>query len=215
MMPRSRHFASRHVRRHARGLTLVELMLALAITAMIAGAIAGMMAGVSAGVGAKRDSRSVMLRANLAATRLNAYIVPARALLAVEDTRFALWLHDQRPGETVHGSEARWFEYVPATGELIVSYVQYPDDWTEIRKQTEDLPHGCNANWWAVLATLKTRGHIATIVLMDGIEDFFLTCESTPLNSRILGIELTFDLAGAAHVIRLSPVIRVHQPPEA
>ena len=57
-----------------RGLTSIELMIALTITALIAAAIAGMLTAVSDGVYTRGDARSVMVRANAAQTRLSAYI---------------------------------------------------------------------------------------------------------------------------------------------
>ena len=53
-----------------RGLSLLELILALSVTASVALAITGMMGAVSTGVEGRRDTRSVLVLANAAASRL-------------------------------------------------------------------------------------------------------------------------------------------------
>lgn len=202
----------RRYRHH--GLTLVEMMLALAVTALVAGAIAGMMSAVSSGVGTRRDMRSAMIRANLGQMRLGAYVAPARALISVDSDRFVLWLHDQRPGETIHVSEARWFEFDAVSGEMTVKFFRCPDSWTELQKTAEDLPFASTANWWLILADYELRGLIGQQVIMDGLIDVTFGSETTPLTSKILSADLQVDPgAGDPYPVRLTGTIRQHRPP--
>ena len=78
------------------GFTTLELMISIAITAMIALGITGMLAAVSQGVGARRDSRSMMVRAHGAQTRLAGYVAPSRSLLSATTLEIVLWRDDSR-----------------------------------------------------------------------------------------------------------------------
>lgn len=200
-------------RPHHRGLTLVEMMLALAVTALVAGAIAGMMSAVSAGVGARRDARSAMIRANLASIRLNGYAAPARALIDVEDERFALWFNDDRPGGTVHVSEVRWFEFDALAGEIIVKYVSFPAEWSEVQKNLQDVPYAATANWWLILTELESRGYIREKVIVDGLLSVRFECETTDLNSHIISAAIELDSEDSPYPVRITATIRNHQPP--
>ena len=66
-----------------RGLTLIELVLALAITAMVAAAIAAMVGAITSGEMSRRDNRDTIVRTYTATTRLSAYIASCMSVLEV------------------------------------------------------------------------------------------------------------------------------------
>lgn len=177
-----------------RGLTLVELMLALAVTAIVSMAIAGMLGAVSTGVSSRRDARAVVVRAHAAAARLAAYIAPSRCILAVSGPNVTLWFNDARQSNTVHATELRWLIFDADAGELVVQYVQCPDGWSEAACNLDDDEYPATSDWTSVLATYQGKGMIATRTLVDGLSSItVLTEQVNPRTSKVMSYDLGFE----------------------
>lgn len=198
-----------------RGLTLMEMMLALTITAMIAGAIAGMMAAVSSDVGSRRDTRSVMVRANAAQSRLSAYILPARAFLEHSTDHLVIWLNDSRASDSAHASEVRWVMFDSTSGAIDVVYISFPNNWTQSQIDLADTEYTANSNWLMVLRDFEMRDLANSIRLVDGLADCRITLDNDPsaLASRLAGFELEFQATDSTHLVRSTFGLRLHQPP--
>ena len=196
-----------------RGLTLLELLLALSITAMVAAAIAAMLGAVSTGVGTRRDNRTVMVLANAAESRLAAYIAPSRCVLDVADPNVVLWLNDNHESETVHATEIRWLQHDAAAGTISVSYVCFPDGWTQAACDLEDLEYTSAANWDAVRAHYQVKGWLATLVLVDNLDSVGVTCDQSDQISRHVMYELLFATNSLSSPIAVTGTIRQHQQP--
>jgi len=215
MMLEPIHFSrTRAGRRARRGLSLIELMLSLTITVMVAGAIASMLAAVSAGVGVRRDLRAVMVRASAAFGRLAAYVAPARCILGVEPDGMALWLHDQRTSDTVHGTEIRWFVFDAAEGAVELCFVDFPPTWTDAQRDLADDEHGKNSDWFAVLAGYDAQGLVQRIRLIDALDSVAVEADDKPQQTRLVSFELGFATDDGTRYVRATPSIRVHQSPK-
>ena len=201
-------------RRRRRGLTLVELVLALSVTAMIAGAIASMMAAVSNGVKTRRDARSIIIRASAAHGRLDAYLSACRCLLEAGDDGVVLWLHDDRESGTIHASEVRWLIHDPDDGAIDVFYVSFPAEWTDVQRDLADREYPIGSNWSVILGQYEARDLISRVRLVDGIASMSVdTNAADPLDARLISCELQFADGDQAMVIRASSSIAVHQEP--
>ncbi len=199
-----------------RGLTVVELMLAMSITAMVAVAIAGMLGAVTAGVMTQRDSRSVMIRANAARARLSAYLAPCRSLLALEgNDELVLWLKDSRESGTVHATEVRWLVFDEPSGTLQVYFVEFPQGWTQTAKDLEDQEYGATTNWSAVRTAWEGRGMLASRPLVDGLDSLEMILDGLPVQrSRHVTFRLGIATSDGPQHVTLSATLRRHQPPE-
>src|SRR5438552_9817226 len=91
-------------RLHSRGLTLLELLLAMTITVMIGAGMVAMLGAVNSGVGDRRDTRLTMMRAAAARSRITDYLGPSRCVLAISGANLTLWLADTRKSGTVHAT---------------------------------------------------------------------------------------------------------------
>lgn len=201
-------------RRMRRGLSLVEMILALAITGMVAAAIAGMLSAVNSGTHSRRDARTAVLTSNAMATRVAGYVVQGRAFLAADDDRFVLWLNDDRQSESVHASEIRWFELDGVTGEFIVLFQDFPEGWTQTAIDLEDREHPHTTDWWALLRQLQTLGWVDSLPLADSIADARVrTDHAEPLQSRHLTVEVDIDIGAAPVTTVLPTTLLNHQPP--
>jgi hypothetical protein len=201
-------------RSRRRGLTLVELILALSVTALIAGAIAGMMAAVSNGVQVRRDSRSLMIRASAAHSRLDAYLSACRCLLAADDGGAIIWLHDDRESETIHASEIRWLLHDPDAGAIDVYYVDLPSTWTDLQRDLADREYQASADWMIILGQYEARGLISQVRLVDGIASVAIeTDHAKASESRLITYDLELSDGEDSAVIRATSAIANHQEP--
>jgi len=197
-----------------RGLTLLELLLALVITVMIAGAIASMMAAVRTGVADRRDARDVLVAGHAASSRLGAYLAPARCLLAVSESDLVIWLHDDRADGNVHASELRWLAWDPPSGSIVVRWVDFPDDWSELRIELADRRYPVGSDWWRVQAWWDDRGLLAEMPLVDGLTGAsFAIDHGSAVDARMAVTDLTFPSGPTGVDLPISLVIRQHRPP--
>ncbi len=197
-----------------RGLSLIELMLAVTITALVGAAIAGMLNAVTVGVDTRRDNRSMMVRSSLAQARLNAYIAPARCVLYRSGANLVLWFNDQKQSETVHASEVRWLDYDASAGEITVSFVQFPENWSQTETDLADREFPADSDWPRVRDFYDARGHLARLTLVDGLDSVTLTADaSSPLVTRLLTYRLRFAAGDDTFETIASGAIRHHHEP--
>ncbi|MEM7228249.1 MAG: prepilin-type N-terminal cleavage/methylation domain-containing protein [Planctomycetota bacterium] len=206
---------NRRCARH-RGLSLLELMLALSVTAMVAAAISSMLAVVSVGIDTQRDSRSLMLRGQAAQVRLAAYIAPAQCLLDVDGGDCVIWVSDDRQSGTVHATELRWLRHDADNGAYDVHFVSFPDGWTQVQRDLADLEYPSSTDWEVVYQTYLAQGHISAVTLLDNIASMTPSHdEAIARDSRIVQYEMTFTDMDPTAVISVSSAIRLHNAPEA
>ncbi len=197
-----------------RGLSMLELILALAITAMVGAAITGMLTSVAMGQRLRRDNRSFVIRTHALKSRLSAYIGPCRSLLMCDGTDLVLWLDDSRQGGTVHASEVRWLVFDAVNGRLEVHYVHFPDEWTDVSKALEDHEYPYDTDWFSVYSSYDANDLIAGFTLLDGLDSLSITTdEPAPVDSRQAVYELGFETHGEAQPQTMSATIFRHQPP--
>jgi prepilin-type N-terminal cleavage/methylation domain-containing protein len=192
-----------------RGLTLLELLLAVAITGMVAAAITSMLGAVSTGAETRRDTRSLMIQSAAAQMRLGAYIAPARCFLARRDADLAIWFDDSRESETVHASEVRWLVHTPAAGTIDVCFVRFPEDWSDTSRKLEDAEYPLNTDWFGVLALYAGKGLIGRYTLVDGLESASLTLRGTATNA----VNATYRLEYGEGETLISAAILSHAVP--
>ena len=197
-----------------RGMTLLELMLALSITTLIAGAIAAMLAAVATGVGTRTDNRSAMIRAHAAQSRITAYITPGRCVLATDGPDLALWLNDRRESDTVHVSEVRWLLFDSASGTIDVHFVKFPDGWTEVAEALADTEYPAASDWFSIRDSYDGNGWISQLTLVDGLSSVSVeTDETNAVDSRVVTYDLNFQADDIPIPARASASIRLHEPP--
>lgn len=199
-----------------RGLTLLELLLAMSITAMVGGAIVGMLGAVSSGVSSRRDNRTTMIQAAAARSRLAAYIAPARSVLGSSGSSVTLWLDDSRESQTVHASEIRWLRFNADQRVFTVSYVRFPDAWSQTTRNLADNEYASGSNWDTVLTTFAAQGLLATMTLVDEVESIDVAADAVaPQDTKHLTFELGFATNAGPLPILVSATIGMHQPPRS
>ena len=114
------------MRRHAcRGLTLLELLLALAGTAVIGTAVAAMLTGVAYGTTADKDMRSLITRQMALRARVEAEVRESRMLLDAGADYMILWSSDDNDDGLPSKAEIQVIEY-DAVMDRVMRYAPAP-----------------------------------------------------------------------------------------
>ncbi|MHC4947248.1 MAG: prepilin-type N-terminal cleavage/methylation domain-containing protein [Planctomycetota bacterium] len=197
-----------------RGLTMLELMLALTITGLVAAAISSTLGAMTRGITTRQDNRSVLIRGNAARVRLCAYIAPARALLEVAPESVVVWCHDARESGTVHATEVRWLVFDAANGVFEVQYVDFPDGWTQAAIDVADKELAAQADWWAILDQYAANGTISSFTLVDGLDAVAVSADSAaPCAAKHVSFDLTFRTDTGGELVRVPASLRFHAAP--
>jgi type II secretory pathway pseudopilin PulG len=108
-----------------RGLTLIELLLALSGTALIGSAIVSMLFAVSYGTKADKNLRSLVTKQMTLRARIGALIRESSTVLEQGDGYLFLWLHDADESGQPNLDEIALIEFDPA--EQTLSVYRAPD----------------------------------------------------------------------------------------
>lgn len=108
-----------------RGLTLVEMLMALAITGLIGAAIAAMLSAVSYGTSSTRDIRSLVVKNKTLGARITAAVRQSAQLLDAGDGYVVLWMSDRNASGAPDLLELQRIELDSGTDEL-TSYTPDP-----------------------------------------------------------------------------------------
>lgn len=206
-----RHAPFRLSRR--RGLTLIELMLALGITSMLAAATGAMLTGVAQSVETERGRRESMIRAQAIGVRLSAYVTPSLYFLDVGPDYFVVWLEDIRDGGTVHATEVRWIDFDDVTGDVRVQYIEFPPGMPQIERDIYDVVLPKSSDWWAELAVYRGLGYVGETRMCDGVAAFTTVRASPSIDDRVITCSITFDEERGGQTYASSLGIRDWQEP--
>ena len=112
----------------ALGLTLVELLLAVAITGVVGLASGALLSAVHAGSDQQTDLRALVVRHKSISNRLGVALRSSRMVLHKNNTRVLLWTTDRRVNTSPDLSELRVIEL--ENGEIVSYRVVFPSSWT-------------------------------------------------------------------------------------
>jgi len=152
-----------------RGLTLIELTLALTITVVIGAGLASVLAMVSQVSAQERDARTASLRAHAAQIRLQAYTESALcALQTAPGGDLALWLEDADGSGTVNLTELR-VVWTRDDGTIVCERVSLPDAWTDEQRLLYDVSVPAASDFFAVMRAQRKARMTTEVVIVDGV----------------------------------------------
>jgi len=180
-----------------RGVTLLELMLAISITAMVGLGVASMLSMVSSSTQSSRDARSLLLRAHAGQIRLRSYLDTSLCLLQYDEAQgLAVWLHDQRTLESVNLSEIRVFWFDEVAGTLTVEWVNFPENWTELQIQTFDTTVPAGSDFFLEMEAQRAAGMTATLELIEGLTWHEMTFDNAVITDATrMTAQMEFEVA--------------------
>lgn len=177
MSPRPAHTAAPGAAPLAtrRGLTLLELLLAISVTVTIGFALAIVMTSVARGLIGAGESRSALQRAHAAFIRLRSYTEPALCLLQHKPGEgFALWLDDTQANQAVNLTELRAFWHDPQTGLLDVEYIRFPPEWPQALQDSTNITLSPESDFLLEMEAQRALGLTVRETIADGVLDITL-----------------------------------------
>jgi hypothetical protein len=193
-----------------RGLTFVELVIAMTITAMVAGGVAGILTAVSAGwqqgrqveMGASVTSRTML--------RIQKIIRTAKQIGACREgggtsaADVLLWKGDLNGDGKVQFSELAMLEFQPnddpTQSQLVYWQVSYPSSWTSDQKQAADATLEDDAIYSdGAINLFKQLANVVATPEVTGLTSVqFHRIDSASTVRPALEYILTFDEDGAS-----------------
>jgi prepilin-type N-terminal cleavage/methylation domain-containing protein len=139
-----------------RGLTLVELMIAMAITTVIMTAAVSMLYATSQGTASRQNQMNLVVMRKLLESRFGGLVRSAKMATAVGANSLVLWMYDANNSNTPNRSELRYLEYNSGTGELTCYKTVWPAGWTSAQATAADTEFSLSADFATVMSALKT-----------------------------------------------------------
>jgi prepilin-type N-terminal cleavage/methylation domain-containing protein len=198
-----------------RGLSLIEMLLAISITSVIGAAIASMMAAATTSLTSKSDGRQSAIRLATTQVRLGAYIAPSLCILDKGNSTLTLWTEDSRESDTVHASEIRWIRFDSEEKTLNVQFVDFPEEWSETMIDAADVECNSLTNYEALFNGLQSDNLITSIALVDAMETCVFWINTTePIESTRVCIRFSFTSSfGETNDAMIDESIRMHHSP--
>lgn len=174
-----------HVRR---GLTLLELLLALAVTVLTGAAASAITLAVSRGLSGITAGRSATQRAHLIQSRLRAVTDPASCLLASDvEKGLAVWSQDSNADGRVNVNELRvvWIDSAEST--LNLEFVKFPDDWAPEILIANNIVVASIEDPFVAMETQRALGHTVTerIASRFNVGSVQLSNPTAPTSARL------------------------------
>lgn len=152
-----------------RGMTLLELMLAISITTLVASGIAGMLSGLSTGLVIGEEVRTGMLATSASHRRVHLALGDPAGILLIESPDAVVWFGDANAGGRLEPSEVGWLEFDADRGELSLERVVFPEDWTALDRARVDRPIAAGTDLREIRDDLRDQDLIHRKVLADGL----------------------------------------------
>lgn len=170
-----------------RGLTLVELMLALSIMALIGATVAGMLSAVAYGTDEDGDVRKLVARNKMVSMRINAAVRGSQRVLEAGQTAdltwVVLWGRDLDENDAPSLLEIRLLEYDAATRTL--SSYAAPDGTTDVLYELSD-------DFDAITDALRGTADFPETRWANDAEAFDVTLDETdPQAAKMLSYRLS------------------------
>lgn len=169
-----------------RGMTLLELLLALAGTAVIGTAIASMLAGVAYGTQADKNLQSLLARQMALRSRIEAEVRESHLILDSGTNYVILWSGDLDESGTPDKSELQLIEYNAAT-DRVMRYAPAPLISDEAYALTDDFR--------TIVNNYKGDATFPAERWAEAIDSFIITLDHLdPQSARLISIR--FGMSG-------------------
>ncbi|MFQ5592024.1 MAG: hypothetical protein ACE5HE_12730, partial [Phycisphaerae bacterium] len=167
-----------------RGLTMVELLLALAIAALVCMSVAAMLSAVSYGTSSERDLRDAVVRAKVTDARISSAIRGSRAILEAGVDYLVLWTEDSNPNGTANAPDLAEMRLVERDASNNLNSYAFPASWSQAQIDAANVSYSLTGNpsgfFRTATSSAKTAGSFqptlwATNVtsiqfLLDGVD---------------------------------------------
>ncbi|MFW6060011.1 MAG: PulJ/GspJ family protein [Phycisphaeraceae bacterium] len=174
-----------------RGLTLVEMVLALAITGLVGAAIAAMLSAVAYGSDSSRDMRNAAVQSKALSARLGAAVRGSRLVLDQGEDFLVLWTTDADENGAPSLQEIQRLEH-NGDDDALVSY--RADD------SAPDAPYELDDDFGALTRMLKGSDYFPASVWGRDVTAWALTLDDNdPQAAALVSFRLTLAIGELEH----------------
>ncbi len=167
------------------GLTLVELLMALAITGLIGAAIASMLTAVSYGTSGSRDLRSLVVKNKTLSARITASIRQSAQVLDAADGYIVLWVKDLNASGEPDLLELKRIE-LDAVARELTAYTPDPLAVNAAYLLTDDFDTITNA--------LIVSGDLVGELWATGVAQWAVSVDAVdPMDAALVSFQLTLS----------------------
>ena len=179
------------------GMTLAELLIALAITSVVGAGVVAMTEAVARVLDDGRSERERTIASAVAATRISSIVAPSSCALEIDENTVVLWQGDTLRDRQVQATELGWISFEEGTGELRFEWIEFPESWSARDRAAADRTCQLHENWHLVKNEYQQTGHLCNTVLLDGLVDVEPAIgdeeRSDPLSVRRLAWRLSWS----------------------
>lgn len=198
-----------------RGLTTLELLVALAITTITGLGVAMVITSVSRGITMMNETRGAMQRASASHVRLRSLTDTALCLLAHDERGLAVWSHDERANNQVNVSELSVLWFDDDADELCLEYVVYPEEMPSDEIEKADITLGGAEDPFQAMLDQRSLGFTECRVVADGVDSLTVTHASEdPTNDNRFRVLVAFQAAGRTEDMLLAAGLPSYRKPE-
>lgn len=179
--------------RRARGISLVEVILALAIAAMIAAGVSSLLFAVANGTKDRQEVRRRNIKADVTGNRLDTAIRSSAMLLGRDANSLVLWVSDSRVDEAPNLSELLRIDWDAATKEIRA--YRAPADLAPAADIAYDLK---TTNFLSATASLAGGATFPRETWGHGISAWESGPASADQNTELVHYAMTLEFPGAS-----------------
>ena len=190
--------------RRARGITLVEILMALAITGLVAAGVASLLMATASGTKDRQELRQRNVRTDVLSHRLDGAIRSSSMLLARDNKTLVFWTADTKKNGVPNLSELRRIEYDTATKRVLC--YEAPATLADAANTPFDL---ATTDFLTATAALRGTASFPGTVWGNNVQAWSTTPDPAPRTTRLIGYRFTIHLPqGGAHPARSSVTMR-------
>lgn len=198
-----------------RGVTLVEILMALVVSALVAGSVGSLLSVLGGALREQDDLAAQLVRTAGGHARFSDHVLRARAILGLSATQAVLWVPSEdfvlsnqykEAYDQINAREIRWYTWVPTQARLVMSRTLDQGDATV---------HPHSTNWTSLYNSLQSANQLETVTVFDGLASVtFYSGGFDPCATRRISLDLHFDADHGGQTIRISeavPFLQTHE----
>ena len=190
-------------RRPARGIMLVEVLLALAITGVVTAGVASLLFATAGGTKEQQELRRRNVRVDVVAARIDAAIRSSGRILARDANCLVLWTSDANGSGTPDLAELRRIEWEP-TAKQLLSF-QAPATLAA----ADNTAYLMATDFLTTTAALRGTASFPSTIWANGVSGWWTSPNSVSESTRLITYAITIDLTtGQTHTARSAAALR-------
>lgn len=182
-----------------RGVTLVELMLALSVLSLVGICIVMMIKGAADGTSGQTDGRRHLVRMQAIEAQVAETVRPCNAILAAGNGYMVLWRGDGKnrniaTNQAVNLSELALLEYDSSSKQLKLYQTVFPAGMSAAAMIAADSTYAASSNWYNAATAAKNSAYFTPTVLANSVSEFTVSLDSgTATSAKIATLKVTLN----------------------